>query len=101
MIRNVYIASAVDVGCIYKLNDGDEKVHCIIANGSPECHQVHSTALHDIHVGTIVRNWKSSCKDGTSAEFVQPTGIYTESNTIFIADTAMGYTHLVPEITLW
>ena len=45
---------------------------------------------NEISTGTFVGTGVSGSKDGSTAEFVQPTGICTEGSTIFVSDAAMG-----------
>ena len=123
--RTIYVASSASTGGIFTFNmDEDHSLtkppalNRLLSNGSNDCQKVHSMAFHEQHnivftdsnghqikkldahgEVTTISGTVSGCVDGTTPQFVQPTGICTESNTIYIADAAMGYIRLTSEVS--
>ena len=112
----LYVASHDDDGGVFRINFQAMTLDQILRNGE-DCSKVHSLTVYDnkllfsdvgdhsLKVWNRVSRECTPCsasgkgtRDGKSAHFVQPTGVFAERKTVFVLDSSTGCLKMTSEV---
>ena len=115
----IYVSAHDESGGVYKVEFKDNKIEKIASNGGSFCKRVHSLTNYSDHA--IVFSDTGDCKvkvinpdtkeyfvlvgdgqgtrDGSKAQFSQPTGICLDMKTLFTVDTSPGALRMTSSVS--
>jgi hypothetical protein len=112
----LYVASYDDDGGVFTINFQEETLDKVLRNGE-DCSKIHSLTVYDNKLlfsddgDHSLKVWNpvthecrphsangKGTRDGKSAQFVQPTGVFAERKTVFVLDSSTGCLRMTSEV---